>query len=448
MILACQDYAEEGTFSFSPKTWVLPDQLDDLRAKIEKSKKPKTYIVKPEDGSQGDGIFLVQGLRDLDIKLSTKSNKAAVVQRYIGKPLLLGGLKFDFRLYVCLIGGSLEEPPRIYVCREGLGRLCTEAYEEPTAKNMHKSMAHLTNYSLNKRSERFEHSGESMDEVFSVASTSSKRPMTVVLRQLQEEFPGFEPEAFYDSVVSLVQRTVALMSPALTAFHRSHCESSEMRSFQILGFDVMLDERFVPYLLEVNNSPSLCIDEALPLEPGAPGSEERGGRPGRTREKNKVCLCMDMAQPHFHQTALVDLAIKKLVMAGVFRLLEQLNAGVDEPEEENYVSANAADEPIYEFLRSVERFFHQSGGAAKAFTSSGLRRALGAVCGRGGLEKHDLDSLSQRVRASQFTSHDRQVKPDALRIYDFLAVLRQVGSRAFPGSDPGAAVRGVLSVVA
>ena len=57
--------------------------------------------MKPEDGSQGDGIFLVQGLHQLDIKLSAQSG-AAVVQKYISKPLLLHGLKFDLRMLLGL----------------------------------------------------------------------------------------------------------------------------------------------------------------------------------------------------------------------------------------------------------------------------------------------------------------------------------------------------------
>jgi hypothetical protein len=40
------------------------------------------------------------------------------------------------------------------------------------------------------------------------------------------------------------------------------------RGFQILGFDVLLDETLRPYLIEVNHNPSLSVDEELevPLE--------------------------------------------------------------------------------------------------------------------------------------------------------------------------------------
>ncbi|CAJ1458935.1 unnamed protein product [Effrenium voratum] len=306
MARACKDLCSPEYFSFNPGTWVLPEQLPELRATLEKSK--ATFIVKPEDGSQGDGIFLVQGLRQFDVKISMLRN--AVVQKYISKPLLLNGLKFDLRMYVCIAGGS-DVPMSAWVCREGLARFCTETYERPSQQNMHHCMSHLTNYSLNKRSENFEHCAESLDEVFGDENVSSKRPLTVCLRQLAQEHEGFDVDAFYDSVLQIAQRCTALFGPVLAA------QSRQMRCFQVFGFDVMLDENFKTYLLEVNNSPSLCIDEALPV-----AEADRKGK-SREKDKEKVCYCMDMAQAHRHQTALVDLEVKSLMMSGAFRRISK-----------------------------------------------------------------------------------------------------------------------------
>jgi len=47
------------------------------------------------------------------------------VQRYIERPLLLDGYKFDLRLYVCV---TSMNPLEAFIYREGFTRLSTEPY--------------------------------------------------------------------------------------------------------------------------------------------------------------------------------------------------------------------------------------------------------------------------------------------------------------------------------
>jgi tubulin polyglutamylase TTLL5 len=54
------------------------------------------WILKPTCLSRGRGIFLV------DDVTNAVCEQQSVVQRYVADPLLLHGLKFDLRLYVCV----------------------------------------------------------------------------------------------------------------------------------------------------------------------------------------------------------------------------------------------------------------------------------------------------------------------------------------------------------
>jgi len=60
--------------------------------------------------------------------------------------------KFDLRLYVLIKGLN---PIEAYLCDEGLARFCTEDYRQPHAGNMKNMFMHLTNFSLNKQSEKY-----------------------------------------------------------------------------------------------------------------------------------------------------------------------------------------------------------------------------------------------------------------------------------------------------
>jgi tubulin polyglutamylase TTLL6/13 len=74
------------------------------------------------------------------------------VQRYLHKPFLIEGLKFDMRIYVLISG---IDPLRIFVYEEGLARFATEQYVPPRSDNLENMFMHLTNYAINKNNPNF-----------------------------------------------------------------------------------------------------------------------------------------------------------------------------------------------------------------------------------------------------------------------------------------------------
>ena len=244
----------EDNFRFIPKTFVIPGDRPLLNKAID-SNKNQCYVIKPDGGSQGDGIYLTQ-----DVTQGNLRHSECVVQEYIANPLLLGGLKFDLRIYVLLT--SLE-PLRFYVCREGLARFAVEPYERPSKANFHKLNMHLTNYSLNKFSKDFVPNTNAHED-----QECSKRSITTAFEQLRAEYGSmFDEEALWERIRSMCDLTLSCIAPTLLLHSAEHSRAPGFSShcFQVLGFDVLIDDTFEPYLLEINQHPSLQCDAPVDL---------------------------------------------------------------------------------------------------------------------------------------------------------------------------------------
>ncbi|XP_038601590.1 tubulin polyglutamylase TTLL11 [Tachyglossus aculeatus] len=248
-------------YNFYPRSWILPDEFQLFVAQVRMVKdgnpswKP-TFIVKPDGGCQGDGIYLINDPSDIRLTGNLQS-RPSVVQEYICKPLLIDKLKFDIRLYVLL--KSLE-PLEIYIAKDGLSRFCTEQYQEPNLKNLHHVFMHLTNYSLNIHSGNFIHS----DNV----NTGSKRTFSSILCRLSSK--GVDIKKVWSDIISLVIKTIIALTPELKVFYQSDIPVGKPgpTCFQILGFDILLMKNLKPMLLEVNANPSMRIEHEQELSPG------------------------------------------------------------------------------------------------------------------------------------------------------------------------------------
>ncbi|KAA6336471.1 MAG: putative tubulin polyglutamylase, partial [Streblomastix strix] len=254
---------------------------------------------------------------------------AQVVQRYVDKPFLIDGLKFDLRIYVIITSVT---PLEIWLGREGLARFCTKKYEgEINKKNIENIYMHLTNYAVNKNSDSFVRAEDTQNE-----EKASKRSLGSVTKLLQSR--GSNTDRLWESITSVIVRTCIAIHPSLvnsyaiyaseadnainkgisngesdlvSAFNLSRSAShfspipeehiqrkqeqktdntqnqsiddqflkyeyrqNQIREinrqkipssqcFHIIGFDILLDYRLRPWLLEINHSPSFVTDSDL-----------------------------------------------------------------------------------------------------------------------------------------------------------------------------------------
>lgn len=73
------------------------------------------------------------------------------MSKYVSKPHLIRGYKYDLRLYICV---TSFEPLKVYMFTEGLVRLATVPYST-SKSSLKQRFMHLTNFSVNKKSDAY-----------------------------------------------------------------------------------------------------------------------------------------------------------------------------------------------------------------------------------------------------------------------------------------------------
>ena len=129
-----QDMMPDGRYCFYPRAWFTDDSgLEQLRKDVPEL---TPLICKPDSGSQGRGIWLAtgpkevsDGIREEHLRRIRRSKplEEYIVQEYIDRPLLLDGRKFDLRIYVLVLDVGSEL--RAFISREGMARFCNDKYE-------------------------------------------------------------------------------------------------------------------------------------------------------------------------------------------------------------------------------------------------------------------------------------------------------------------------------
>ncbi|XP_062948021.1 tubulin polyglutamylase TTLL13 [Cynocephalus volans] len=235
-------------YNIFPRTWCLPTDYGDFQS-YGRQRKTRTYICKPDSGCQGRGIFITRNPREI------KPGEHMICQQYISKPFLIDGFKFDMRIYVLI---TSCDPLRIFMYGEGLARFATMPYVEPSHSNLDNVCMHLTNYAINKHNENFVRDD----------AVGSKRKLSTLNTWLREH--NYDPQELWGDIEDIIIKTIISAHSVLRHNYRTcfpqYLSGGTCACFEILGFDILLDHKLKPWLLEVNHSPSFTTDSHLDRE--------------------------------------------------------------------------------------------------------------------------------------------------------------------------------------
>uniref|UniRef100_A0A8B9S4E9 Tubulin--tyrosine ligase-like protein 9 n=1 Tax=Apteryx owenii TaxID=8824 RepID=A0A8B9S4E9_APTOW len=242
---------------FFPKTFEMPLEYHLFVEEFHKNP-GITWIMKPVGRSQGKGIFLFRKLKDIiDWKkvrttlslllgecptatkfltdgLCTDDQKDEtqveiyVAQRYIENPYLIGGRKFDLRVYVLV---TSYIPLKAWLYRDGFARFSNTRF---TLNSIDDHYVHLTNVAVQKTAPDYD----------------LEKWMIQQLRQYLTAKHGAElVEVLFADMDNIFIKS--LQSVQNVIISDKHC-------FELYGYDILIDQDLKPWLLEVNASPSLA----------------------------------------------------------------------------------------------------------------------------------------------------------------------------------------------
>lgn len=234
--------AEAAKYDFFPTTFVLPAEYN-LFVEEFKRYPGMWWIMKPVGSAQGKGIFLFNKLAQIADWRNNRwkgesqglQAEAYVVQRYLDRPYLVGGKKFDLRLYALVTSYS---PLTVWIYRSGFARFSHHRFSTDQ-KDMDNAYIHLTNAAIQKQSEKH-------DKALGCKWLLHNLKLFFISKHGMEAVN----KLFYDIQMVMM---LCLFAVQKVMINDKHC-------FELYGYDIIIDEDLKPWILEVNASPSLTAD--------------------------------------------------------------------------------------------------------------------------------------------------------------------------------------------
>lgn len=227
-------------YSFFPQSFLLPQQYNELKKMhcmtSERTKKPVTWIMKPQNGCCGKGIQLIQTLGNEIRELTTPT----IVQEYI-TPYLVRNHKFDFRFYILIFN---IKPLRILIYKEGLARFCTHVYVNPNAQNLHDKFVHITNTAVN-----IENHSNSFQDFTRLSSD--------VLKEINSE--NLWKEIKNVCALTIIATYPEILKSIATSEVSHRFQNPYSHFFHLVGIDIMINHLLHPIVIELNDRPSMKV---------------------------------------------------------------------------------------------------------------------------------------------------------------------------------------------
>jgi tubulin---tyrosine ligase len=235
------------TFDFIPLTFHVKSLVNDIGFiefqdyynRVLSTDDKNIWIIKPgEDTNRGKGISVSCSFEEIKQIVSEKSeSRTYIIQKYIDRPLLINKRKFDIRCFglISCINSNIQG----YFYKEGYIRTSSKEF---SIKNLDNKYIHLTNDAIQKNSDDY-----------GKFEPANKMSYLDLQHYIDVAYPdsgiNFERD-IHKQIKEIVIHSIKAVFSLIDPYKRLH-------SFELFGYDFMIDEGFKVWLIEVNTNPCL-----------------------------------------------------------------------------------------------------------------------------------------------------------------------------------------------
>jgi tubulin polyglutamylase TTLL1/tubulin monoglycylase TTLL3/8 len=224
----------------------------DLQTAVSDSGERKlkgVWIVKPgENTNRGTGIAVCGTIEQVKAEISAHSlcpisglKRTFILQKYIENPLLINRRKFDIRCFTLIT--AVNSVIQCYFYQEGYLRTSSKEF---SLKDYSNRFIHLTNDAVQKYSEDY-----------GKYESGNKLSYSDLQRYMDGHNMG---KTVQRDVIGQIRRVIK--TSVLATFAKLNADNTQY-SFEILGYDFMMDASCKVWLIEVNTNP--CLEMSSPL---------------------------------------------------------------------------------------------------------------------------------------------------------------------------------------
>jgi hypothetical protein len=231
-------------YNFMAETYLYPENKDEIILKFRNYKFENNidnlWLLKPKEGILGKGISILKNIRDINGKY--------IISKFFNNPHLIRESKYDIRFHGLITG---IKPMKLYLYNQGFVKISSVKYK---FSNLNNKFSFITNVGFQKKSNKYKYP-KTEEEI----KSSNLWNLSILKEYFSKN--GLDYEKLYEEIKDIfIKMVFSVRKKLIENIEKNNLKNSNF--YQLLGFDILLDNNLKPILLDVNERCALHDDNA------------------------------------------------------------------------------------------------------------------------------------------------------------------------------------------